>query len=268
MAASARAGFVPGKRPAAALRIGEEGRTRWKLRLRSQVLNLAADPLVLQLWAALFFFQAASILLQTSPSGFAVCGSGQGAGALATSVLPAAGGWLLMLGGMMTPLLLGPLRHVLHSSPPDRRLRSTAAVMAGYGANWIAAGLLLVPTGLWIKSMAGPFTTALAALAMIVWMSSPWAQAARNRCHRTQRIGVHGWRASRDGLLFGAAQGRSCVVLCWPAMLTCLIAVGHHEIIMLILAVFLFVDRQALPARPRWALAPGLATGLAAFRRA
>ena len=55
-----------------------------------------------------------------------------------------AAGWVLMLVAMMSPVLIPPVRHIRLRSFAHRRARSIVLFVAGYGAMWMAAGVMLL----------------------------------------------------------------------------------------------------------------------------
>src|SRR5262245_14079080 len=82
-----------------------------------------------------------------------------------------AAGWSLMLVAMMAPAVIAPVLHVRLRSFRRRRARATALVLAGYGAVWMAAGVVLLAIDLVANLFApqsyGP--AAAAAAVAIVW---------------------------------------------------------------------------------------------------
>ena len=84
-------------------------------------------------------------------------------------------GWALMLAAMMAPLLIAPVRHVRDRSFSRRRARSIGLFVAGYGAIWMAAGIVLMSIAVAVRLAApessGPL--ALAVLVATIWQFSP-----------------------------------------------------------------------------------------------
>lgn len=162
-------------------------------------------------------------------------------------------GWLAMTLAMMPLLVAGPLAHVRRCSLPRRRLRAMLWFALGYGSCWALAGAALAPAALLLAVVLAPGPAAGLSLAVAVaWSASPVAQMARNRCHRTLRIGAFGLAADRDCLRQGIATGVACVGTCWPWMLLPALAGKAHLAVMAAVAVLLLADRLA-PAGPvRW----------------
>jgi len=167
-------------------------------------------------------------------------------------------GWLAMMLAMMPPLLTQPMAHLWHRSLARRRSRAIAAFAVGYGAVWLAAGIVLTAMAILLKAMtaamAMPALVAAAALA-IVWQIAPVRQICLNRCHRLPRLSVFGVAADLDCLNYGVAVGLSCAGSCWALMLMPLVAEGMQLSVMAAVSVVLIAERVA-PARPaRWGFA-------------
>jgi predicted metal-binding membrane protein len=167
-------------------------------------------------------------------------------------------GWLPMMLAMMPPLLTQPLAHLWHRSLARRRNRAIVAFAAGYGAVWLAAGIVLTATAMLLKAVtAATGTPALivAAALVIVWQITPARQICLNRCHRLPRLSAFGVAADLDCLNHGVAVGVWCVGSCWAWMLMPLVAEGMHLSVMAAVSVLLMAERVA-PARPaRWGFA-------------
>lgn len=162
--------------------------------------------------------------------------------------------WLIMIVAMMAPLLAGPLRHVRSSSLPRRRTHAAAALMVGYFAIGLAAGLPLLLGGLALAAALGnPFAAGLAALAAgLVWSASPWSQRARNRAHRVQRIGLTGMAVLNDSLRYGARVGLWCTLACLPWMIVPLFFRHFHGAAMLGVALIILAEDLRGTSRPGW----------------
>lgn len=177
------------------------------------------------------------------------------AGAAALSMLPSmAASWLLMLLGMMTPVLVPPIRHIRRRSFASRRSRSTALFVAAYGAIWMAAGAGVLPLELGLKSIApesyGPAIGA--AVIAAVWQCSPMKQRCLNRCHANRELAAFGLAADCDAVRFGMTQGAWCVGSCWALMLLSMLLPGGGQVSMFLAAV-LIVSERIEPARaPSW----------------
>lgn len=160
--------------------------------------------------------------------------------------------WALMLHAMMPPLLVMPLMHVWRASLPRRRMRAALVFMLGYGAVWMAAGPALLAFGLLLKIFAERWALVVALVLATIWSASPWQRAALNRGHRLRRIGLFGWAADRDVVLFGANHGLWCIASCWAWMLLPLVGDSWHLAIMLIAGAIMLTERLSDPERPRW----------------
>jgi len=175
--------------------------------------------------------------------------------------------WLVMLTATMPPLLAEPVRHVWHASMPVRRAWAVLLFALGYLLLWMLAGVILVPTALRISAMLPEGTAAAISLGLaLIWSASPSAQQARNKCHRTLRIGAHGWRADLECLLYGMHVGTACVWLCWPWMLAPMMFESGHVAAMISVGLWLLLDRLFPPRRPCWRLPPPLGELVWRFR--
>lgn len=160
--------------------------------------------------------------------------------------------WALMLVAMMPPLLAMPLMHVWRSSLPRRRLRASVGFLLGYGALWMAAGPVLTVLALLLQLSAAEAALAGALLIALLWSASPWHRAALNRGHRMRRIGLFGWAADRDCLIFGMTHGLWCIASCWAWMLLPLLGGAWHIPIMLFAGAMMLAERLTPADRPRW----------------
>lgn len=169
--------------------------------------------------------------------------------------------WALMVLAMMTPLVAPQIAHVLRSSVRSRRLAAAATFLAAYLCWWLLAGILLLPLALLLSLMlpseAGIF--AMVVLASL-WSASPAAQAARNRCHLAARIRAFGPGAYLDCLRQGTLTAAACIAACWPWMLVPMAVEAGHLAAMLAVMAYLFAERIAPAASPRWRLSPAFET--------
>jgi len=163
--------------------------------------------------------------------------------------------WAAMVLLMMPPLVSAQVAHVGRSVRRACRPRALLAFALGYGGCWVLAGVLLVPAGLVVSALlpAG-FDTAAVLAGALIWSASPPAQAARNRCHRLERVGASGHGALRHGVLTGGA----CMAACWAWMVVPLTVATGHSLTMLAVAFYLFAERLAPAGTLRWRLPPGL----------
>ena len=167
-----------------------------------------------------------------------------------------AAGWLLMLVAMMAPLTIPALYHVRFTSLARRRAPAIAMFVAGYGAVWMACGVLFA----WIEwaavaSAPGSYIPAAgAALAALGWQASPLKQICLNRCHDHRPIAVFGIQAHLDVFRFGLNHGAWCVGGCWALMLFPMLLLEGHLAAMAAVAVLAYCERLEDPASPGWRL--------------
>ncbi|MEM7351292.1 MAG: DUF2182 domain-containing protein [Acidobacteriota bacterium] len=167
--------------------------------------------------------------------------------------------WGLMVIGMMTPLLSMPLAYVRFSCAPEAQTGAGAAFLLAYLGCWWGAAALFVPALLVLASVTLNATTLGLAFALgLTWSASPWAQAARNRCHRTVRIGGLPPQAYRDGARQGLQTVSGCILACWPWMLVPMLSHHGHVILMVVATLYLFAERIAPHSAPSWRTPPAL----------
>jgi predicted metal-binding membrane protein len=165
--------------------------------------------------------------------------------------------WCAMLLAMMPPLLGEPLAHLRRRSLARRRARAISAFVAGYGAVWLAAGIILLAAAMAIAAaataMGVPVLLAVGGIA-VAWQMTPARQICLNRCHWLPRLSAFGFAADRDCVSFGLAHGFWCAATCAPLMLPPLVAPQVHLPLMALLSACLMLERMA-PAQPEvWSL--------------
>jgi predicted metal-binding membrane protein len=165
-------------------------------------------------------------------------------------------GWVLMLAAMMAPLTIPALHHVRFTSLARRRGRAIAMFVAGYGAVWVACGILFGATerAALTVSPHSCVPAAIAAVAALVWQASPLKQICLNRCHDNRPIAVFGLEADLDVLRFGLTHGAWCVGGCWTLMLLPMLLPEGQLAAMAAVAVLVFCERLEDPKPPRWRL--------------
>jgi predicted metal-binding membrane protein len=162
--------------------------------------------------------------------------------------------WTLMLVAMMAPMLVAPLYHIRLSSFARRRLCSMALFVAGYGALWMAAGVVIVAVQLaatWFMPQSYLPATIVGFIA-VVWQASPFKQRCLNRCHNHRPLAAFGIAANLDALRFGLENGLWCTSSCWAAMLFPMLLAQGHFIAMIAVSVLMFCERLDPPRTPTW----------------
>lgn len=157
-------------------------------------------------------------------------------------------GWTIMVGAMMLPLVIAPVRRTAFASLWRRRHRAVAGFLLGYGGFWIAAGCLglALLAGLGLGASARDAAAALAFALAGLWELTPLKRRALSGCHRRIPLRPTGWRADLDCLRYGAMQGCNCFASCWAIMLASMLA-AHHLAIMASIALISAAERY----RPR-----------------
>jgi predicted metal-binding membrane protein len=212
----------------------------------------------------LFISATAWILLMIEPGGTALpalcsaamLGMPSSRGKLLASNPPAslAVGWVLMLAAMMVPLLIAPVRHVRDRSFARRRVRAIMLFVAGYGAIWMAAGVVLLAAAVAARLVGTGSSVPLAMVTIValVWQFSPVKQRYLNRCHAQAELAAFGLAADLDAFRFGLTHGVWCVGSCWALMLLPLLISRGHLATMAGAALWLFAERLDRPMPPRW----------------
>jgi len=167
-----------------------------------------------------------------------------------------AGGWALMLAAMMGPALIAPVRHVRDRSFARRRVRAIALFVAGYGAVWMAAGVVLIALARAMRLAASESSVplVLALVIALVWQFSPAKQRCLNRCHAHSELPAFGVAAELGALRFGLAHGVWCAGSCWALMLVPLLISRGHLAAMALVTLWLIGERFDRPLQPRWRL--------------
>jgi predicted metal-binding membrane protein len=164
--------------------------------------------------------------------------------------------WALMLVAMMAPMLVAPLYHIRISSFARRRLRSMALFIAGYGAVWMAAGVVIVAVEL-VATWRLPqsyLPAIIVGLIALVWQATPFKQRCLNRCHSHRPLAAFGIAADLDVLRLGVETGLWCTGSCWAAMLFPMLLPDGHFIAMATVALLMFCERLDPPRTPAWRL--------------
>lgn len=162
--------------------------------------------------------------------------------------------WALMLVAMMAPMLIAPLYHIRISSFDRRRMRSMALFIAGYGAVWMAAGVLIVAVELAAASVfpQSYLPAIIVGLVALVWQASPFKQRCLNRCHSHRPLAAFGIAADLDVLRLGLETGFWCTGSCWAAMLFPMLLLNGHFVAMAAVALLMFCERLDPPRTPAW----------------
>jgi predicted metal-binding membrane protein len=163
--------------------------------------------------------------------------------------------WALMVIAMMSPLVVLSVRHVAFRSFRQRRHYAIAGFLVGYFGVWIAAGAVLLPALLPLRSLAAndrALITVAGYIVALAWQLAPWKRLALWRCHRTVALPPEGWRADAACIRFGMTIGASCIASCWALM--ALPALASHGLgAMACIEAAMLHERYQRRMRPRLA---------------
>jgi len=164
--------------------------------------------------------------------------------------------WFVMLGAMMSPALIQPVRHLQVHSFTRRRARSIAVFVIGYIVIWMAVGSSLLGSQLLVEVTAPQsWLPAMAALvAAVAWQCAPIKQICLNRCHAHFDVPVFGLAADWGALRFGMIHGLWCAGSCWAVMLACMLLPRCHLFAMALATTIIGFERLERPQPPSWRL--------------
>ncbi len=160
--------------------------------------------------------------------------------------------WLLMLSAMMSPLLIGPLRHLSQRSLSRRRGRATLLFLTPYVAIWALGGFALEMTSDVLSRLSLPIVVVFAVA--IVWQLSPARKRCLNRHHAWPSLAAFGGDADRDAVRFGASQALWCFGSCWSLMLLPLVIATGSVALMAFVSLLIWAEQLEKPRRPAWGL--------------
>jgi predicted metal-binding membrane protein len=160
------------------------------------------------------------------------------------------GMWLLMLAAMMSPVLIGPLRHLGARSLPGHRFAAQALFVAGYAVIWSIAGVLLLAAADVVDRLASP--TGIAVGLAIVWQLTPVKQRCLNGHHIRPSLAAFGFPARLGAARFGVRLGVSCIGSCWALMLLPLVLMDHQLMAMAAITLWIWAEQLEFPALARW----------------
>jgi predicted metal-binding membrane protein len=170
---------------------------------------------------------------------------------LSAGSLPALlGMWLVMLTAMMSPLLIGLLRHLGVQSLARRRRWAWSLFVAGYAAVWALGGLLLLGAAGLLDRIGAPGVAAVSVAAL--WQFTPAKQRCLNRHHARPPLAAFGRKAELAALRFGAGQGIWCIGSCWALMLLPLVLHTHQLTVMAAVTLWIWAEQFEFPSLATW----------------
>jgi predicted metal-binding membrane protein len=172
------------------------------------------------------------------------------------SLASAASGWMVMMVAMMAPMTLRALYHIRISSFADRRWRSSALFLTGYGLVWMVAGGVLKAVESAARQLAPHAYGPAVAVGLIacIWQASPIKQRCLNRCHSHRSLAAFGGAADWDALLMGLDHGFWCAGSCWALMLFPMLLPQGHLVAMAAVTVLMVCERLDPPSPSAWRL--------------
>jgi predicted metal-binding membrane protein len=172
----------------------------------------------------------------------------------ANPVTSLATGWVLMLVAMMAPTLVPAIYHIHVSSFTERRARSVAFFACGYGAIWMAAGVILLGAefaGIWLAPQSYLPAVVVGVIALL-WQASPIKQRCLNQCHDHRPLTAFGAAADWDALRMGLEHSVWCVGSCWALMLFPMLLPHGHFVVMVMVSALMFCERLDSPKELSW----------------
>jgi predicted metal-binding membrane protein len=168
-----------------------------------------------------------------------------------------------MLFAMMAPMTLPALYRLRSGSFARLRWAMYALFVLGYGAVWMAAGLVLQLAEVALRGAPpqGHGAALAVGLIAVIWQSSPFKQRCLNRCHAHRAPAAFGGAAARGALASGLEHGVWCVGSCWAMMWFPMLLPTGHLVAMAAVTLLMFCERLDPPATPAWRMR-GLRTAL------
>lgn len=163
--------------------------------------------------------------------------------------------WIVMIGAMMLPTLIDPIRGVRATTLARRRLRATLLFVGAYFVAWtifgvVALFVLRLTKTVVVSRAAGVWLWAFVALA---WQLSPIKQLSLNRCHQAPTLRAFGRLADFDSFVFGLRQGGWCVSSCWALMIVPMLLPSYGQLLsMIAITMLVFCERLERPQIPSW----------------
>lgn len=165
--------------------------------------------------------------------------------------------WVIMLTAMMLPSEIQYVRTyaALLDSAAVRsgQTSGVACLIAGYGAAWIAYGMLAYILDAAVRASAidavtwfgiGPPLAGAVLILAGAYQVSPWKQACLTHCRSPLSYFAYNWRPGRlGGLRMGLRHGLVCVGCCW-ALMAVMFAVGAMSLVWMgLLTLIMFVEK-------------------------
>ena len=157
--------------------------------------------------------------------------------------LPAAQGWMLMVGGMMLPLQIADVRRLAFRS---KRATRQVTVLLFIFANALLWAVIAIPAVTITSSWTHPnYLSSGLFIVAAIWTQTNAFKIALWKCHSERSVYVDGWPWVLSTLNEGFRLGYYCILTCLPAMIAC--AVSHHFYPVMI---FGFVSAYMLRSSP------------------
>lgn len=170
---------------------------------------------------------------------------------LSASSVPAfLGMWLVMLAAMMSPVLIGPLRHLGARSLPGQRIAARALFVTAYATLWLAAGLVLLAVADALDRLGTPGLIAVGSAA--IWQLTPVKQRCLNGHHSRPPLAAFGRPARLAAVRYGGRLALWCIGSCWALMLLPLVLTTHQLVAMAAVTCWIWAEQLEFPALARW----------------
>ena len=151
-------------------------------------------------------------------------------------------GWALMTVAMMGPLVAPVLASLTARVYDAQQIRVWVWAALGYGAVWLAAGAVVIPTALVLHRLTGhaahPWMASVGFAVATLWQLTPAKRAALRRCHVVIALPV-GAGIEKAAWRFGLRHGLACFRACGPLMAAVAVAGGQLWIMVWVSALIL-----------------------------
>jgi predicted metal-binding membrane protein len=126
--------------------------------------------------------------------------------------------------------------------------------LGAYVGAWVLAAPLLLVVSLTLRLVIPIESLAIwfAAVAAMMWQISPLKQALLNRCHSRPDLQAFAPAAHVSAFKAGMDAATWCIGTCWAVMVVALSTPVLHLPVMVLAALWIWMERVEPARRPRW----------------